>query len=65
MIQEESKELIQNILDKYNSGILIVAVQLQDVRPPAQVIAAFKAVASAKADTSCAFVIGFCVIVHP
>ena len=47
MIQEESKELIQNILDKYNSGILIVAVQLQDVSPPEQVIAAFKDVASA------------------
>ena len=50
MIQEESKELIQNILDKYNSGILIVAVQLQDVSPPEQVIAAFKDVASAKED---------------
>ena len=50
MIQEEAKELIQNILDKYNTGILIVAVQLQDVSPPSQVIAAFKDVASAKED---------------
>ena len=50
MIQEEAKELIQNILDKYNTGILIVAVQLQDVSPPQQVIAAFKDVASAKED---------------
>ena len=50
MIQEETKELIQNILDKYNTGILIVAVQLQDVSPPQQVIAAFKDVASAKED---------------
>ena len=50
MIQEESKELIQNILDKYNTGILVVAVQLQDVSPPSQVIAAFKDVASAKED---------------
>ena len=50
MIQEESKELIQNILDKYNTGILVVAVQLQDVSPPEQVIAAFKDVASAKED---------------
>ena len=50
MIQEESKELIQNILDKYNTGILIVAVQLQDVSPPEEVIAAFKDVASAKED---------------
>ena len=50
MIQEESKELIQNILDKYNTGILVVAVQHQDVSPPEQVIAAFKDVASAKED---------------
>ena len=50
MIQEESKELIQNILDKYNTGILVVAVQLQDVSPPEQVISAFKDVASAKED---------------
>ena len=50
MIQEEAKELIQNILDKYNTGILVVAVQLQDVSPPEQVISAFKDVASAKED---------------
>jgi len=50
MIQEESKELIQIILDKYDTGILVVAVQLQDVSPPEQVIAAFKDVASAKED---------------
>ena len=50
MIQEEAKELIQSILDKYNTGILVVAVQLQDVSPPEQVIAAFKDVASAKED---------------
>ena len=50
MIQEESKQLIQNILDKYDTGILVVAVQLQDVSPPEQVIAAFKDVASAKED---------------
>jgi|TARA_Y100000994_G_scaffold185033_1_gene153832 membrane protease subunit HflK len=50
MIQEEAKELIQNILDKYDTGILVVAVQLQDVSPPEQVIAAFKDVASAKED---------------
>ena len=50
MIQEKTKELVQNILDKYNTGILVVAVQLQDVSPPQQVIAAFKDVASAKED---------------
>ncbi|MAD51087.1 MAG: FtsH protease activity modulator HflK [Candidatus Marinimicrobia bacterium] len=50
MIQEETKALIQTILDKYETGILVVAVQLQDVGPPKQVIAAFKDVASAKED---------------
>ena len=50
MIQEETKELVQIILDKYKTGIIVVAVQLQDVSPPQQVIAAFKDVASAKED---------------
>ena len=50
MIQEEAKEIIQAILDKYKTGILVVAVQLQDVGPPQQVVAAFKDVASAKED---------------
>ena len=50
MIQEETKTLVQNILDKYESGILVVAVQLQDVSPPKEVIASFKDVASAKED---------------
>jgi membrane protease subunit HflK len=50
MIQEETKGLIQSVLDNYNTGILVVAVQLQDVGPPKQVIASFKDVASAKED---------------
>ena len=50
MIQDETKTLLQSILDKYNSGILVVAVQLQDVSPPKTVLAAFKDVASAKED---------------
>ncbi len=50
MIQEETKALLQSILDKYNTGILVVAVQLQDVSPPKVVISAFKDVASAKED---------------
>ena len=49
-IQEETKEQVQSILDKYDSGIHIVAVQLQDVSPPKEVIGAFKDVASAKED---------------
>ena len=49
-IQEETKIQLQSILDKYQSGIHVVAVQLQDVSPPKEVIGAFKDVASAKED---------------
>jgi len=49
-IQEETKNQLQSILDNYNSGIHVVAVQLQDVSPPKEVIGAFKDVASAKED---------------
>lgn len=49
-IQEETKTQLQSILDNYNSGIHVVAVQLQDVSPPKEVIGAFKDVASAKED---------------
>jgi membrane protease subunit HflK len=49
-IQEETKFQLQSILDLYKSGIHVVAVQLQDVSPPKEVIGAFKDVASAKED---------------
>ncbi|HIB04766.1 MAG TPA: FtsH protease activity modulator HflK [Candidatus Marinimicrobia bacterium] len=49
-IQEETKSQLQSILDLYESGIHVVAVQLQDVSPPKEVIGAFKDVASAKED---------------
>tara|TARA_B100001013_G_scaffold84525_1_gene46258 strand:+ start:276 stop:1250 length:975 start_codon:yes stop_codon:yes gene_type:complete len=49
-IQEETKFQLQSILDLYESGIHVVAVQLQDVSPPKEVIGAFKDVASAKED---------------
>lgn len=49
-IQEETQILMQKVLDKYETGILIVAVQLQSVAPPQQVEASFKDVASAKED---------------
>ena len=49
-IQEETKAQLQSVLDNYNSGIHVVAVQLQDVSPPKEVIGAFKDVASAKED---------------
>ena len=51
-IQNDTRELLQKILDSYGSGIRVVAVQLQDVHPPRQVIDSFKDVASAKEDKS-------------
>jgi membrane protease subunit HflK len=49
-IQEETRLLLQSIADKYHMGVQIVAIQLQDVQPPTQVIDAFKDVASARED---------------
>ncbi|MBU1628235.1 FtsH protease activity modulator HflK, partial [bacterium] len=50
VIQEETLKLCQTILDIYDSGILVLAAQLQDVEPPQEVDAAFKDVASARED---------------
>ncbi len=49
-VQQETKQLLQRILDSYDSGLSVVAVQLQDVLPPEQVADAFKDVASARED---------------
>jgi len=49
-VQQDTKTILQQILDEYDAGIHIVAVQLQDVHPPDEVMAAFKDVASAKED---------------
>ena len=49
-IQIDCKHLLQKILNKYGLGVTVVAVQLQDVHPPQEVIEAFKDVASAKED---------------
>ncbi|MEE9258530.1 MAG: FtsH protease activity modulator HflK [Nitrospinaceae bacterium] len=49
-IQIQAKGEIQRLLDKYQSGIQIVQVQLQDVHPPEQVAPAFKDVVSARED---------------
>jgi membrane protease subunit HflK len=49
-IQEATKALLQEILHTYDAGLQVVAVQLQEVQPPKQVIDAFKDVASARED---------------
>lgn len=51
-IQSEATQLLQTILDRYGAGIQVLAVQLQDVHPPQEVIDAFKDVASAREDKS-------------
>ncbi|MEE8425465.1 MAG: FtsH protease activity modulator HflK [Elusimicrobiota bacterium] len=47
-IADEAKRLTQEILDQYDCGVYIQAVQLQDVNPPKAVRPAFNEVNSAK-----------------
>lgn len=49
-IEDETKQLIQRILDSYGSGIAVMNVQMQSVNPPAQVIDAFNNVQTARQD---------------
>lgn len=48
--EQNVQQLMQQVLDTYNSGIRIDQVQLQKVDPPAQVIEAFRDVQAARAD---------------
>ena len=50
VIQQDTMVLLQTILDQYQAGVQIAAVQLQDVDPPEAVAAAFKDVTNAKED---------------
>lgn len=50
IIQTNTKVTMQEILDSYKSGIIVINVQLQQVAPPQEVIHAFKDVASARED---------------
>ena len=49
-IQNDVADLLQHILDRYEVGVQVVAVQMQDVQPPKEVRDAFKDVASARED---------------
>ncbi|SHM20941.1 protease FtsH subunit HflK [Roseibium suaedae] len=49
-IQNDVRQLMQQTLDSYNSGIEITEVQMQKVDPPNQVIDAFRDVQAARAD---------------
>ena len=50
LIETDTQEIIQQILDEYNSGIQITQVQTQKADPPDQVIDAFRDVQAARAD---------------
>jgi membrane protease subunit HflK len=49
-IEQETRTLLQEILDSYGAGVRIVLVQMRRVDPPSQVIDAFRDVQTAKAD---------------
>lgn len=49
-VEDETKEELQQLLDKFGSGIEIVRVKLQKADPPKQVVDAFNEVQRAKAD---------------
>lgn len=49
-IEQDTKELLQRMLDDYDLGVRISQVQLLRVDPPQEVIAAFRDVQAARAD---------------
>jgi len=49
-VEIDIRELLQKIIDGYDSGVKVVEVKLQTVRPPKEVAAAFSDVVSAKED---------------
>ena len=49
-VSEKSQKLLQDILDRYKSGIQIVKVQMQKVTPPEEVKAAFDDATKARED---------------
>jgi membrane protease subunit HflK len=46
-VQDQTRDLMQHILDHYDSGITVVEVQIRGAQPPREVIPDFQAVASA------------------
>jgi modulator of FtsH protease HflK len=49
-IEQDTKDLMQKILDEYGSGVRIAQVQLQRADPPQDVLGAFRDVQAARAD---------------
>lgn len=49
-VETRTYQLIQRVLDSYDSGIIVTSLQMQKVDPPASVIEAFRDVQAARAD---------------
>ncbi len=49
-VEQETLALMQEMLDEYGAGILVMEVELQNVDPPSAVIDAFRDVQAARAD---------------
>jgi membrane protease subunit HflK len=49
-IEQDTKDLLQRVLDEYGLGVLVAQVQLLRVDPPQEVIGAFRDVQAARAD---------------
>ncbi len=49
-ITNEARQLLQQVLNRYGAGVMVVGLQLQQVNPPEQVIDAFRDVQAASAD---------------
>ena len=49
-IEEETKKLLQEMLNSYNMGVNILVVQMLKIDPPAQVIDSFRDVQTARVD---------------
>ncbi|MDX9997732.1 MAG: FtsH protease activity modulator HflK [Phenylobacterium sp.] len=53
-VQAQAAELMQRTLDYWNSGVTVVEVQIRSANPPAEVVAAFREVATAGQDAESA-----------
>ncbi len=53
-IQTEARDLMQRVLDSYQSGVDVVDVQIRNSQPPAQVISAYQDLAKAGQDAQSA-----------
>jgi len=51
-IKAESEQILQQTLDRYESGLLVNGIEIQDAKPPSSVIAAFNEVLAAAQDRS-------------